>query len=67
VELKGINQFAKAGDELEVDLHTGTLNNLTSGKAMKFTQYPDFLLDILEVGGMDPYADKLVAAGKIKK
>lgn len=67
VELKGINQFAKAGDELEVDLHTGTLNNLTSGKTMKFTQYPDFLLDILEVGGMDLYADKLVAAGKIKK
>jgi 3-isopropylmalate/(R)-2-methylmalate dehydratase small subunit len=65
--LKGINQFAKAGDELEVDLHTGTLNNLTSGKTMKFTHYPDFLLDILEVGGMDPYADKLVAAGKIKK
>ena len=67
VELKGINEFAKAGNELEVDLHAGTINNLTTGKALKFTPFPDFLQEILEVGGMDPYADKLVAAGKVKK
>ena len=37
------------------------------GKSLKFTPFPDFLQEILEVGGMDPYADKMVAAGKVKK
>jgi len=32
VELKGINEFAKAANELEVDLHAGTINNLTTGR-----------------------------------
>jgi 3-isopropylmalate dehydratase small subunit len=54
------------GDELEVDLGTGTIKNITSGKSLKFTPFPDFLREILEVGGMDPYADKLVAARKVK-
>jgi 3-isopropylmalate/(R)-2-methylmalate dehydratase small subunit len=67
VELKGINEFAKAANELEVDLHAGTINNLTTGKKLKFTPFPDFLQEILEVGGMDQYADKMVAAGKVKK
>jgi len=40
VELKGINEFAKAGNELEVDLHAGTINNLTTGKKLKFTPVP---------------------------
>ncbi len=57
----------KEGDELEVDLRAGTIKNITSGKSLKFTPFPDFLQEILEVGGMDPYADKLVAAGKAKK
>jgi len=34
---------------------------------LKFTPFPDFLQEILEVGGMDQYADKMVAAGKVKK
>jgi 3-isopropylmalate/(R)-2-methylmalate dehydratase small subunit len=50
-----------------VDLRAGTIKNLTTGKSLKFIPYPDFLQEILEVGGMDQYADKLVAAGKVKK
>ena len=67
VEYKGINNEVKEGDELEVDLHAGTIKNLSSGKTLKFKPFPDFLLDILEVGGMDPYADKLVAEGKVNQ
>ena len=67
VEYKGINKEVKEGDELEVDLHSGTIKNLTSGKTMKFKPFPGFLQEILEVGGMDPYADKLVAEGKAGK
>ena len=67
IEYRGINQEVKEGDELEADLPAGTIKNLTTGKTLKFKPFPDFLQDILEVGGMDPYADKLVAAGKVKK
>jgi 3-isopropylmalate/(R)-2-methylmalate dehydratase small subunit len=67
VEYKGIKKEVKEGDELEVDLHAGTIKNLTSGKNLKFKPFPDFLQEILEVGGMDPYADKLVAEGKVNK
>ena len=67
VEYKGINREIKEGDELEVDLHAGTIKNFTSGKTLKFKPFPDFLQEILEVGGMDPYADKLVKEGKVNK
>jgi len=67
VEYKGIKQHVKEGDELEVDLSAGTIKNLTTGKSLKFTPFPDFLQEIIEIGGMDPYADKMVAAGKVGK
>ena len=67
IEYKGINKEVKEGDEVEVDLNTGTIKNLTTGKTLRFKPFPDFLQDILEVGGMDPYADKMVAAGKVRK
>jgi len=67
VEYKGIKKEVKEGDELEVDLHAGTIKNLTSGKNLKFKPFPDFLQEILEIGGMDPYADKMVAEGKVNK
>jgi 3-isopropylmalate/(R)-2-methylmalate dehydratase small subunit len=63
IEYKGIKQKVKEGDELEIDFHDGEIKNLTTGKALKFTPYPDFLLEILEVGGLEPYADKLIADG----
>ena len=67
IEYKGINKEVKEGDEVEVDLNTGTIKNLTTGKTLRFKPFPDFLQDILEDGGMDPYADKMVAAGKVRK
>jgi 3-isopropylmalate/(R)-2-methylmalate dehydratase small subunit len=55
----------KEGDELEVDLHAGTIKNLTTGKSLKFTPFPDFLQEILELGGIRAYTDKLIAEGKV--
>ena len=40
------------GDELEVDLAKGTIRNLTSGKTLSFVPYPDFLIAIIEAGGL---------------
>jgi 3-isopropylmalate/(R)-2-methylmalate dehydratase small subunit len=65
IEYKGIKQNVKEGDELEVDLHAGTIKNLTTGKSLKFTPFPDFLQEILELGGIRAYTDKLIAEGKV--
>jgi 3-isopropylmalate/(R)-2-methylmalate dehydratase small subunit len=65
IELEGINKNVKAGDELAVDLRAGEIKNLTTKKTLKFTPLPDFLLEILECGGLEPYADRLIAEGKV--
>jgi 3-isopropylmalate/(R)-2-methylmalate dehydratase small subunit len=65
IELEGINKNVKAGDELSVDLRAGEIKNLTTKKTLKFTPLPDFLLEILECGGLEPYADRLIAEGKV--
>ncbi len=65
IEYKGIKQKVKEGDELEVDLRVGNIKNLTTKQTMKFTPFPDFLLEILEADGIDSHTGKLVAAGKL--
>ena len=65
IEYPGIKKKVKEGDEVEVDLHAGEIKNLTSKETMKFTPLPKFLLDILEVKGINRYTDEQVKAGKI--
>ncbi len=64
VEAPSIKKIVKEGEELEVDLHAGNIKNLTSGKTLKFTPFPDFLLEMLEAGSLERYGDKLIAEGK---
>ena len=52
VEVKGIMNSVDTGDELEVDLAKGTVRNLTNGKTLTFIPYPDFILEIIEAGGL---------------
>jgi 3-isopropylmalate/(R)-2-methylmalate dehydratase small subunit len=46
------------GDELEIDLETGTVKNLTSGDELSFNKIPDVMLNILNEGGLLPYIQK---------
>ena len=64
IELEGINKNVKQGDTLEVDLRAGEVRNMTTKKTLKFKPLPDFLLEILESGGLEPYTNKLIAEGK---
>jgi 3-isopropylmalate/(R)-2-methylmalate dehydratase small subunit len=64
IECKDIKQKVKEGDELEIDMRTGVIKNLTNGKSLKVTPLPDFLLEILELGGIEAYTDKLVKSRK---
>ncbi len=44
-----------AGDELEIDLATGTINNLTKGKTFQATPYPEFMSQLIKAGGLIEY------------
>ena len=46
------------GDELEVDLAAGTVNDITNGNRLTFNQIPEVMLHILDEGGLIPYIKK---------
>jgi len=46
------------GDELEVDLAAGTVNNITKGDQLTFGKLPEVMLHILDEGGLIPYIQK---------
>ncbi len=52
VGIKGIMAVTKQGDELDVDLGAGVVKNLTSKKELRFQPYPDFLIKMLQAGGL---------------
>jgi 3-isopropylmalate/(R)-2-methylmalate dehydratase small subunit len=43
---------ARAGDELEVDLDSGTIRNLTQGKDYQSAPFPPFLQELISAGGL---------------
>jgi 3-isopropylmalate/(R)-2-methylmalate dehydratase small subunit len=44
-------------DELAVDLGTGEISNLTQGKTFHAKPYPDFMMGIIEKGGLIAYTN----------
>jgi len=46
------------GDELEVDLATSTVNDITNDNQLTFGKMPEVMLHILEEGGLIPYIQK---------
>jgi 3-isopropylmalate/(R)-2-methylmalate dehydratase small subunit len=46
------------GDELEIDLSTGNIKNLTKNKELKATPLPPFMLKIIEEGGIEEHIKK---------
>ena len=52
IEIPGIFSKVKTGDELELDLNAGILRNMSNGTVQQFTTYPEFILEILDAGGI---------------
>ncbi|TET47420.1 MAG: 3-isopropylmalate dehydratase small subunit [Dehalococcoidia bacterium] len=50
----GIND----GDELEIDLSTGMVRDVTNGQKLTFGKIPQVMLRILDEGGLIPYIKK---------
>ena len=49
------------GDELEVDLATGVIENKTKGETYQATPLPDFVRGIVDAGGLIEYARRMVS------
>jgi 3-isopropylmalate/(R)-2-methylmalate dehydratase small subunit len=49
-----------AGDVLEVTLETGEIKNITKGKTYKAEPYPDFMMELVSVGGLIEYTKKRI-------
>ena len=50
------------GDEIEVDLATGTIRNLTTEQTFTAKPFEPFMMDIIEAGGLVEYTRKKLAA-----
>jgi 3-isopropylmalate/(R)-2-methylmalate dehydratase small subunit len=46
------------GDELEIQLETGTVHDITTGETLTFNPIPEVMLNILDEGGLLPYIKK---------
>jgi 3-isopropylmalate/(R)-2-methylmalate dehydratase small subunit len=52
IECKGISEAVNNGDEVSVDLETGTIQNLTKKQTLHGTKLPLFIMEILSDGGL---------------
>jgi hypothetical protein len=50
---------------LEVSLADGKIKNINTGAVCNFSPLPDFLMGILESGGLEPYITAEIKAGKL--
>ena len=55
---------SEAGDELAVELETGTIRNLTKGNEFKAKPYPQFVLELMQAGGLVEYTKRRLTGEK---
>lgn len=55
IEIKGISKHVSPGDEIEIDMEKGVLKNLTTGEEFEIKGLPEFMVEILDEGGLIPY------------
>ena len=55
---------AAAGDELEIDLGTGVVRNVTGGTEYRAEPFPEFMQRLIAAEGLINYAKERLGAGK---
>ena len=55
IEIKDVSKHVREGDELEIDMEKGILKDLTSGEEFEIKGLPEFMVEILNEGGLIPY------------
>lgn len=61
IECIGVSTIVEEGQELEVDLESGRVRNLTNGNSRAFAPFSDHAIAILEKGGLIPYLKSSLA------
>lgn len=56
----------QAGDEVEVDLGTGRIRDLTTGREYTAQPFPPFMQELIAAGGLIPYVRQRLAAEEEK-
>lgn len=56
------SEATRKGDELEVDMETGTVRNLTRSQTWTARPFPPFLRELIGLGGLVPYVKKQLEA-----
>jgi 3-isopropylmalate/(R)-2-methylmalate dehydratase small subunit len=51
----GASEAVEEGDELEVALSEGVIRNLTRGDVYRCDAFPDFMNELIEMGGLVPW------------
>jgi 3-isopropylmalate/(R)-2-methylmalate dehydratase small subunit len=57
----------RMGDRLRVDVRKGVVENLTTGETIQAKPLPDFMMELLEAGGINPYILKHKSEYKLLK
>jgi len=60
----GVHKGFKTGDEVRVDIRSGEIHNLSTGKTFKFEPLPEFLAKIVHAGGLLRYMAKQIQKRK---
>jgi 3-isopropylmalate/(R)-2-methylmalate dehydratase small subunit len=55
IECKDISMHVSEGDEIEIDMERGILKNLNTLEEFEVKRLPEFMLNILNKGGLIPY------------
>jgi 3-isopropylmalate/(R)-2-methylmalate dehydratase small subunit len=51
-------EYIENGDEIEIDLSSGVIKNITKSESYPFQKYPDFMQKIISAGGLLNYIQK---------
>jgi 3-isopropylmalate/(R)-2-methylmalate dehydratase small subunit len=54
ITCKGIHEFAREGDVLRVNIRTGKIRNETTQQEIQADPFSDYIMHILESGGIKP-------------
>lgn len=61
IECPGISTLVEQGENIEVDLESGSTRNVSNGTARRFPPFSDHALAILDKGGLIPYLKSSVS------
>ncbi|MGB7624307.1 MAG: 3-isopropylmalate dehydratase small subunit [Terriglobia bacterium] len=66
IECEGFCGETSMGDEVEVNIATGTITNLSKRKAYLFAPIPDFAREMMQAGGLLEYVRRKIEREKKK-